>query len=187
MIRVVDEKTKILYLWWPGAIQKNSAYSICIRFFRVLPFLHHYFSHPQNQPNLAIHYNNYRCCKILCSILAKQKKKKQLKRNNKNKIRLRNKQRWNVLFSVWKWLKKKIFLSDFQRLRMRKRKSLLLYQIQIKRLSTIWIQMTTTQSSAPHNPQTVFSRDFTLLVRLLFRSPSGGEPHTANVSSFSSS
>ena len=31
----------------------------------------------------------------------------------------------------------KFFLSDFQRLRMRKRKSLLLYQIQIKRLSTI--------------------------------------------------
>ena len=33
--------------------------------------------------------------------------------------------------------KSQYFLNDFQRLRMRKRKSLLLYQIQIKRLSTI--------------------------------------------------
>merc|ERR1712012_197550 len=76
-----------------GQSKKNSAYSICIRFFRVLPFLHHYFSHPQNQPNLAIHYNNYRCCKILCSILANSKKKETIKKNNKNKIRLRKKKK----------------------------------------------------------------------------------------------
>ena len=150
-------------------------------FFRVLPFLHHYFSHPQNQPNLAIHYNNYRCCKILCSILANRKKETIKQEITKTKFGLET-NKDEMYYSVFENGSRNSFLSDFQRLRMRKRKSLLLYQIQIKRLSTIWIQMTTTQSSAPHNPQTVFSRDFTLLVRLLLRSPSGGEPHTQQMS-----
>ena len=114
-------KTKILYLWWPGAIQKNSAYSICIRFFRVLPFLHHYFSHPQNQPNLAIHYNNYRCCKILCSILANRKKETIKKEITKTKFGLET-NKDEMYYSVFENGSRNIFFEWFSKTANEKKK-----------------------------------------------------------------
>ena len=70
----------------------------------------------------------------------KQKKKETIKKKiTKTKFGLEtNKdEMYYSVFENGSRKKSQYFLNDFQRLRMRKRKSLLLYQIQIKRLSTI--------------------------------------------------
>merc|ERR1712026_51897 len=107
----VDEKQKNSLSLRPGAIQKKK-----FRIFHLYPFFPCSSFSPSllfsstNKPNLAIHYNNYRCCKILCSILANRKKETIKKEITKTKFGLET-NKDEMYYSVFEngSRKKKIF------------------------------------------------------------------------------